>query len=87
MHDVNKYINLLFANICAFTHFYKYTVTLTHTAERGQGVHRDAAGRGRDFGWLESHLHRLQSNSATVERHVFLLFVLQGRLIVLERLS
>lgn len=44
---------------------------LTHTAEHGQDVHRGAEGPGHDFGWLESHLHRPQSNSATVERHCF----------------
>lgn len=53
---------------------------LTHTAEHGQGVRRGAAGPGRDFGWLGSHLHRPQSNSATVERDmVSLLFVLLGQ--------
>lgn len=57
---------------------------LTHTAEHGQGVRRGAAGPGRDFGWLESHLHRPQSNSATVERDMlsllFVLFKLQFQL-------
>lgn len=53
---------------------------LTHTAEHGQGVHRGAAAPGHDFGWLESHLHRPQSNSVTVERDtVSLLFVMLGR--------
>ncbi len=53
---------------------------LTHRAEHDQGVHRAAAGPGHDFGWLESHLHRLQSNSATVDRDVVcLLFVLLGK--------
>lgn len=48
---------------------------LTHTAEHGQGVHRGAAGPGHDSELLESHLHRPQSNSATVERHNFLLII------------
>lgn len=49
---------------------------LTRTAEHDRGVHRVAAGPGRDFEWLESHLHRPQSNSATVETDmVSLLFV------------
>jgi len=45
---------------------------LTRTAGRGRGVHRGAEGPGRDFGWLESHLRRRQSSSATTERRGFL---------------
>lgn len=58
-------------HLSSFSEQFTFSKPLTHTTEHGPGARRGAAGPGHDYGWLEFHLHRLQSNSATVEGQSF----------------